>query len=674
MARGHRLGLFFLFVIVAVAIGFRFWRIGETPPGFHLDESFEGLEAWRILTDPDYRPIFLTGNFGVPPFNAYANAIAFALAGLFDVPPGPTVMRMTAAVFGVLGVLAVAAAARELRKLDGVATRLSPAMPLFAAASLAVMRWHIHFSRMGIEPILTPLWWGAFIWLYLRGWRTGSWFAFAASGAVLAACMYTYQGVWVMPFVAVGATGLLALGEMRSGSGDDTAALSLRRRLAGCIVAATTATLLVAPLAWFFWQNPDLLTLRPGQIAVVGGAAPVQGGLLHNLWGTAAMFWPVGATGDLDPRRNLPGEPALSIWLAIPFFIGAAIAILRIRRLAFQITLFSLFALLAVGVVSEYAPHFHRVLGATGPTAILCAVGLDAIWQQRPARLPFVRWASILLLVLATYTSWQQYFVRWASLPDLYYAFDVGLWDVGRWIASQPAQTHIYLTPRPGDHPTLAFAWATQSNAHPPPATFDGRAIFPLADQPPAQGELYVVLEHEDFRTPLLLPDIFPSAQMTRTFVAPDGQTYASAFVRAAGMEAQRPPFVEYTLDVGDGVTLLGYDVQPAQPRPGDTLYVQYHWLVKEKPTRDWTVFTHLIDPAQGVRTPLAAKDSPPGNGSLPTTRWQPGWRILDEYQIQLPPDLPAGDYELDFGLYAADGARLPATGEPATLGTVTIE
>jgi hypothetical protein len=669
MARGHRLSLFFLFLILAVAIGFRFWRIGETPPGFHLDESFEGLEAWRILKDSDYRPVFIAANFGLPPLNAYANAVAFGLAELTGFLPGPTVMRVTAAVFGVLGVVAVAGAADELRRLDGDATRLSPAFPLFAAASLAVMRWHIHFSRMGIEPILTPLWWGAFIWLFLRGWRTGGWLAFLASGAALAACMYSYQGAWVMPFVALGVTALLGVKKIQAGA----SASSLGRPIAGCILAAATALLLVAPLAWFFWQNPGLLTLRPSQIAVVGGDASTSGGVIHNMWATAAMFWPLGATGDLDPRRNLPGESVLGLWLATPFFIGLVIAVLGIRRVVMQIILLSLIVLLSVGVASEYAPHFHRVLGAAGPAAILCAVGLDAIWQWRPARFQAVRWASIVLLVVAAFTSWQQYFVRWAALPDLYHAFDVGLWEVGRWIASQPAQTPIYLTPRSSDHPTLAFAWETQPDAHAAPVTFDGRNIFPLAAQPPTHPELYVVIEHEDFRTRLLLPDLFPTAQVTRAFVDAGGQTYANVYVRAAETDAQRPPFVEHNMDLGDGVALMGYDVQPAAVRPGDTLYVQYHWLATEKPVHDWTVFTHLVDPENG-RTLLAGKDSPPGNGSLPTTRWQPGWRILDEYQMSLPADLPAGEYELEFGLYTADGDHLPMTGKPATLGVVTIE
>src|SRR2546423_15551673 len=54
-------GWLILLGILLVAAGLRFWRITSLPPGFYLDEAFEGLGAWRILTDPTYRPIFLSG-------------------------------------------------------------------------------------------------------------------------------------------------------------------------------------------------------------------------------------------------------------------------------------------------------------------------------------------------------------------------------------------------------------------------------------------------------------------------------------------------------------------------------------------------------------------------------------------------------------------------------------
>ena len=292
-----------LAVTVLIAVALRLWRIDSLPPGFHFDESFEGLEAWRILTDPGYRPIFLSGNFGVPPLNAYANAVTFALFGLFGAEAGPTAMRTTAAIAGVAGVLAVFALATELRHLDP--RRLTAAFPVLAAAVLATLRWHIHFSRMGIEPVFVPLLWAAAAWLLLRGWRLQSWVSFAGCGLMLALAMYTYQGAWIIPFLMIPVVLHLRLSDR-----------SERRtaRLRGPAVAAGVALLLVLPLAWFFVNNPDLLLLRPTQIAVIGGSSAAPATPWQNALASALMFVPFGQTGDLDPRRNLPGDGRLTRW------------------------------------------------------------------------------------------------------------------------------------------------------------------------------------------------------------------------------------------------------------------------------------------------------------------------------------------------------------------------
>ncbi len=131
--------------------------------------------------------------------------------------------------------------------------------------------------------------------------------------------------------------------------------------------------------------------MRPAQLSVVGatGSAADQG-VLHNVRATITMFWPLdwpfGPTGDMDPRRNLPGAPALDLWLAIPFWAGLLLALRRVRAPAYWIPLLGLVGLLSVGIVSEYAPHFHRVLGAAAPVALLCAVALDWLWQMRPTQ------------------------------------------------------------------------------------------------------------------------------------------------------------------------------------------------------------------------------------------------------------------------------------------------
>ena len=682
-----------LVLVLLIAAGLRLWQIGTIPPGFHFDESFEGLESWRILTEPGYKPVFLAGNFGVPPLNAYANALTFAIFGLLGGEAGPTAMRVTAAVFGLLGVLAVFALGDEMRRYD---RRLTRAFPLLAAAALAVMRWHVHFSRMGIEPVIVPLEWAAASWLLLRGWRTGSRWSFAGCGAVLAASFYTYQAAWIIPAL-VAATAMLLW--LRGGDGEAERETEERREnrekgesvddlvhsgapspdpspqpphptphapLRGLLLAAAVAALLVLPLAIFFLRNPDLLLLRPAQIAITGQEA-AGSGFWHNALASVKMFVPLQGNGDMDPRRNLPGAPALSLWLAIPFWIGVGMALWRLGRPIYAMLVIGLAGLLLPGVVSEYAPHFHRILGAAAPVALLIALPLDWVLgrgkeeRYEGNRRPLWQLAGIVIVVLVLglglMNTVRDYFGRWAALPDLYYAFDVGLWDVGQWVAARPEDEAIYLTPRAADHPTLAFAWRKRAK---PPVTFDGRSIFPLTAAAGGAAEQYIAIEHEDFRTRLLLPGVFPDAQVTEQFLDRSGEVYTQVYTRPAGATPQLLPEITVDEPVGDGIRLLGYDLIPETHFPGDILYARLQWLVDEPPTGDWTVFTHLLDPSDPGRTVLAGGDGRPGGGSLPTDRWQAGWRIIDEFQIRLPSDLAPGDYALEVGLYQPSGARLP--------------
>lgn len=647
-----------LLLLLIAAAALRLWRIDQIPPGFHFDEAFEGLEAWRILNEPGYRPFFLTGNFGVPPLNAYVNAFSFAIAQALGGEAGPTAMRVTSALMGVLGVAAVFGLGRELHRYEP--SRVSAALPWLAAATLAGMRWHLHFSRMGIEPVMVPLVWAVASRLLLAGWRTGSWAAFAGCGLTLALGMYAYQGAWVIPFL-IAASALHLFRHDRA---------SARSRLPGLGLAAGVALLGVLPLVWFFIQQPDLLLMRPSQLAIVGATtSPADASIGGAVWATAKMFGPLGAPGDLDPRRNLPGAPALNLWQALPFYLGLVWATLRLHRPALALPVIGLVGLLLPGVVSEYAPHFHRVLGAAAPVALLAGLGLDTLWRAAGQR--NLAWmgqaAAVLLLVLGAGVTARDYFVRWAALPDLFYAFDEGLWELGRWVAAQPEEEPIYLSPRAADHATLAFAWRERAT---PPVSFDGRAVFPLTAAANPTVEQYAIIEHEDFRTRLLLPDVLPEAEISHAILDPSGQVYAQVYTRPAHTIPARPPQMALEASLGDGIAPAGYDLLPQPAQRGAILYLQLHWLVDAVPANDWTVFTHVVDAAEAV---VAGHDSRPGSGSLPTPRWQPGWRILDEYQIALPADLPPGEYGLRVGLYLADGSRLPATGPGIVLGTFIL-
>jgi hypothetical protein len=331
----------------------------------------------------------------------------------------------------------------------------------------------------------------------------------------------------------------------------------------------------------------------------------------------------------------------------------------------------SLAGLLLPGVFSEYAPHFHRILGAAAPVALLCGVGLDGVWRAwHSASRTGLRWlgpsVAALLLIFGAATSAREYFVRWANLPDLFYAFDAGLWDVGRWVARQPNNT-IYISPQGDNHSTLAFAWRKMTAK---PVRYDGRFVLPLTDGTNTHPEQYLVIEHEDFRTPLLLPEVFPTLSVDYAVRDGAGQLYAQVYTRPAATPPLRTPHIQLEQVLGDGITLLGYDQLPEMARAGESLYLQYHWLISASPATEWTIFNHVVDGAGEI---VAGFDSPPGRGTLTTTHWQAGWRLLDEYEIKLPTTLPPGDYMLRMGLYDSAGNLLPATGTAIELGTITL-
>ena len=94
--------------------------------------------------------------------------------------------------------------------------------------------------------------------------------------------------------------------------------------------------------------------------------------------------------------------------------------------------------------------------------------------------------------------------------------------------------------------------------------------------------------------------------------------------------------------------------VEPGAARPGEELTLLTSWQTGPARFLSLAMFVHLLDAAGNI----VAQDD--GLGYPPHT-WQPGDRFIQLARLPLPPDLPPGDYTLQFGLYdRATGARWP--------------
>ncbi len=132
----------------------------------------------------------------------------------------------------------------------------------------------------------------------------------------------------------------------------------------------------------------------------------------------------------------------------------------------------------------------------------------------------------------------------------------------------------------------------------------------------------------------------------------------------------RRPPPAPEELDVehpleasmSDRIRLLGYNIE-GHYRPGGSVHLTLFWQALERMDDSYTVFTHLVDEAGRLQ---GQKDNEPVDGFYPTTAWEAGEIVRDQYDVPLAPDAPPGEYQLVVGMYLAE------TGE--RLGEITLE
>ncbi len=175
--------------------------------------------------------------------------------------------------------------------------------------------------------------------------------------------------------------------------------------------------------------------------------------------------------------------------------------------------------------------------------------------------------------------------------------------------------------------------------------------------------ELGIARQQVDIRVP---PEA-PSGDYRFTVSDADGATVPfgrltirqrqSTMLTAADVTIANP----LTAAFGEGVRLLGYDLNQATAQPGDTLELRLYWTSDGAIPERYKVFTHLLGDTFNATTGnflWGQADNEPAANTRPTTTWRAGEVIVDSYTIPIAPDTPPGKYRIEVGLYH------PVTGE----------
>ena len=177
-------------VIVVLAATLRVVDVTENPPGFFTDEAAVGYNAHTILTsgkdEHGARLPLLFRSFGDYKLGVgvYATVPFVAIFGKTEFA-----VRLTGVVLGLAAILAIyflATAIFESRQIG-----------VISALVLAILPWHIHYSRTGFTEMLSFLPLLIFgLYAFVRGVEKKEWLL--AGGLLLGLTLHTYRAAWLV--------------------------------------------------------------------------------------------------------------------------------------------------------------------------------------------------------------------------------------------------------------------------------------------------------------------------------------------------------------------------------------------------------------------------------------------------------------------------------------------
>jgi 4-amino-4-deoxy-L-arabinose transferase-like glycosyltransferase len=295
------------FGLLPLAIFISVYRLLETQPGFHLDESAIAYNAWKLVqtgTDENGTPWPLV-------FRSYGyyqgSTLTYLIAGVFSLTgPGILAARLVTASAALLAAI--------LLGWLGARVTGRPAVGLITTAGALLTPWLYETGRLVIEPVLMPLVLvtSLLILQAQRPDRRWSWTTVAGLALSLAMLAYTYTvGRVLAPMLAVGL-------------------LFYFRRPTWTNVPRVWLLLLIVlgPLIAYGLANPDVLAGRLQQTSAIRGLSLSDAAMtfaqhvLANIDPRALLL-----TGDRIPRHHVQG--VMGSMLAVTVVL-AAIGIGRI--------------------------------------------------------------------------------------------------------------------------------------------------------------------------------------------------------------------------------------------------------------------------------------------------------------------------------------------------------
>lgn len=438
----------YLLLILAIGIFFRFYLIQHMPGGLFPDEASDGLDVNNLLHG-QLQPFYVraNGREGLFQFLLAASVHFFGR--------GPWQHHIVSATIGVVSIFTTYLMTKRL---------FDNRTALVASFLMAVGTWHIVLSRTAFRAILIPFFVSTSIYFMTRAVqattaRSRNWAALWF-GVFFAGGFYSYIAYRIFPAVIFVLIVLALVIDARQQF------RWVKEYWKAFLIGLAATAAIFAPLGYYFLKNPGSFTGRAGQVSIFN-ADLNHGHLLSALAMTIkesllAYF----IHGDSNWRHNISGNPFLhplispffgvalvvAIYFSVRFIIQAFRGLQDNNHWKYLIMVGLFFAMLIPEVTAdEGVPHGLRSIGTLVPAFVFAAVGLVYVWNwaQRVWHPKFIGYAykvvALLFFAVLTFTSYESYFVYAYNTPDNFQAFRSDLTTVSSYLNSHPDATHNYL-------------------------------------------------------------------------------------------------------------------------------------------------------------------------------------------------------------------------------------
>ena len=388
---------------LALALFFRWWRLGSVPRGYWFDEAAYGQAILSRVLAVRAAPLYLNGLVEHPGMFFWLGAVFFRLFGESFLS-----LRVMAAVFSSLALFPFYFLARQW---------FGPRLAALGLLLYGCARWGFMLGRIGFMNSLATFWMLltlAFFWRALQGRRRLDW---ALAGLCLGASVYCYIPIRLLP-------PLLAVFFLLSWR-----SLMPRTGWARLGLFGLGFLLAAGPLLLFAATHFAEFSERLGQVSILND---------YHTQG-ARVFWisfrrhlgMFQVQGDYNGRHNLSFYPQLDCLTGALFAPGLLLAHLRFGRdPRARLSVLWFWVMLSAGIFSILveAPQANRtsLIVPVIPLAILLFLerARDFLGRALPG-LPARALAPALLvgLLASPAFNYHEYFQLWPRDPATWRSF-----------------------------------------------------------------------------------------------------------------------------------------------------------------------------------------------------------------------------------------------------------